>query len=63
MKKMHDDETRRAYLQGIPMRRYGMPDEVAMAAIYLALPGSGYLTGTVFPVDGGFASSGVIKEV
>ncbi len=63
VKKMHDDETRRAYLQGIPMRRYGLPDEVAMAAIYLALPGSSYLTGTVFPVDGGFASSGVIKEV
>ena len=62
VKKMHDKETRRAYIQGIPMDRYGTTEEVAMAAVYLALPGSSYLTGTVFPVDGGFASSGVMKK-
>ena len=62
VKKMHDEETRRAYIQGIPMQRYGTPQEVAMAAFYLALPGSSYLTGTVFPVDGGFVSSGVMKK-
>ena len=62
VKKMHDEETRRAYIQGIPMQRYGTPQEVAMAAVYLALPGSSYLTGIVFPVDGGFASSGVMKK-
>ena len=62
VKKMHDAETRRAYLQGIPMDRYGAPEEVAAAAVYLALPQSGYISGVTLPVDGGFMASGVIKR-
>ena len=62
VRKMHDAETRRAYLQGIPMDRYGTPEEVAAAAVYLALPESRYITGVTLPIDGGFASSGVIKN-
>ncbi|MGI9353186.1 MAG: SDR family NAD(P)-dependent oxidoreductase [Rhizobiaceae bacterium] len=62
VKKMHDEETRRAYLAGIPMNRYGTPDEVAAAAIYFALPQSSYITGVTLPVDGGFDASGVIKN-
>ena len=62
VKEMHDEETRRAYLQAIPMGRYGTPAEVAAAAVYLALPQSGYITGITLPVDGGFMSSGVIKQ-
>ncbi len=62
VQKMHDAETRRAYLQGIPMDRYGVPEEIAAAAVYLALPQSGYITGVTLPVDGGFMSSGVIKR-
>ena len=62
VKAMHDAETRRAYLQAIPMDRYGLPEEVAAAAVYLALPESRYITGVTFPVDGGFVSSGVIKQ-
>lgn len=63
VKKMHDEETRRAYLAGIPMNRYGRPEEVAAAAVYLALPQSSYITGINLPVDGGFDASGVIKHV
>jgi len=62
VKKMHDAETRRAYLAGIPMNRYGTPQDVAAAAICLALPQSAYITGVTLPVDGGFAASGVIKN-
>ncbi len=62
VRKMHDAETRRAYLQAIPMGRYGIPEEVAAAAVYLAMPQSGYITGITLPVDGGFMSSGVIKQ-
>ena len=62
VQKMHDAETRRAYLQAIPMGRYGLPEEVAAAAVYLALPQSSYITGIALPVDGGFMSSGVIKN-
>ena len=63
VRKMHDKETRRAYLIGIPMDRYGTPDEVAAAAVYLAIPESRYITGITLPVDGGFVSSGVIKNI
>ncbi|MEX3011022.1 SDR family NAD(P)-dependent oxidoreductase [Hoeflea sp. TYP-13] len=62
VKKMHDAETRRAYLDGIPMDRYGTPEEVAAAAVYLAMPQSSYITGVTLPVDGGFDASGVIKR-
>lgn len=62
VQKMHDSETRRAYLQRIPMNRYGAPEEVAAAAVCLALPESSYITGVTLAVDGGFISGGVIKE-
>ncbi len=61
-RKMYDDETRRAYDRSIPMRRFALPEEVAHAALFLALPQSGYITGITLPVDGGFSSSGVIKR-
>ena len=62
VQKMHDTETRRAYLQRIPMNLYGAPEEVAAAAVCLALPESSYITGVTLAVDGGFLSGGVIKE-
>lgn len=62
VKQMHDEETRRAYLSGIPMDRYGTPEEVAAAAVYLALPQSAYITGVNLAVDGGFEAAGVIKH-
>lgn len=62
VKKMHDEETRRAYLAGIPMDRYGTPEEVAAAAVYLALPQSRYITGVNLAIDGGFEAAGVIKN-
>ena len=61
-RKMYDEETRRAYDRAIPMRRFALPEEVAHAAVFLALPQSGYITGVTLPVDGGFTSSGVIKR-
>ena len=37
----------------IPMGRYGEPEELADLAVFLASPRAGYITGAVFPVDGG----------
>ncbi len=37
----------------VPLRRYGMPEEVAHATLNFALPASSYLNGVVLPVDGG----------
>ena len=62
VREMHDAETRRAYLQSVPMNRYGAPEEVAAAALYLALPQSGYINGVTLPVDGGFDAGGVLKR-
>ncbi len=44
----------------VPMQRFGTPDEIAGLAAWLASPLSGFATGAVIPVDGGFtAFSGV----
>jgi 3-oxoacyl-[acyl-carrier protein] reductase len=40
-------------LASVPLARYGKVDEVAAAAVYLASPLAGYLSGVVLPVDGG----------
>jgi 3-oxoacyl-[acyl-carrier protein] reductase len=37
----------------VPLRRYGIPEEVAHVILSVVLPASSYLTGAVIPVDGG----------
>ncbi len=34
--RMHSEETRRVYRAGIPLDRYGTPDETAFCAVFLA---------------------------
>jgi NAD(P)-dependent dehydrogenase (short-subunit alcohol dehydrogenase family) len=46
-----------ALLRQIPLRRLGTPSEIVGLAILLASPASSYITGSVFSIDGGFASS------
>jgi len=41
------------YLKVIPLGRWGTPQEVAEAVVFLALPQSGYITGHVLAVNGG----------
>jgi NAD(P)-dependent dehydrogenase (short-subunit alcohol dehydrogenase family) len=39
--------------QQIPLRRLGIPDDIATAALFLASDASSWITGQVFVVDGG----------
>jgi len=42
-----------------PMGRFGEPDELVGAAIYLASPAARYVTGEIIRVDGGFLARGL----
>lgn len=41
-------------LDRLPVGRWGQPDDVANAVIFLALPASSFITGTTIVVDGGW---------
>lgn len=62
VKEMHSPETRINYRRAVPMDRYGEPEEVAHAALYLASPGASYVTGHILAVDGGFLAAGVLNK-
>jgi NAD(P)-dependent dehydrogenase (short-subunit alcohol dehydrogenase family) len=44
----------KAFLATIPLGRAGTPDDVAMAALFLATEASDYVTGTTIVADGGY---------
>ncbi len=47
-----------AFMQRIPLERFGDAAEVARAAIFLASDWASYITGAVLPVDGGWSAFG-----
>ncbi|MFL5528945.1 MAG: SDR family NAD(P)-dependent oxidoreductase [Gemmatimonadaceae bacterium] len=46
-------------LMRTPMRRFGLPEELAGAAVFLASEAASFVTGHLLAVDGGFLASGV----
>jgi len=48
-----DEATAKAYRASVPMRRFGTPDEVASAVLYLASPEASYVNGATLEVTGG----------
>ncbi len=59
-KAMHTRETVEAYHRLIPQRRYGEPADIGAAAVFLASPEAGYITGHTLNVDGGFLAAGLM---
>jgi len=52
-----EDEVRARKSEGIPLRRYGEPEEFGRTAAFLLSPAASYVTGAMVPVDGGAISS------
>ena len=56
---VNNTERGREQLARTPMGRFGHPDEVVGAAIYLASDETSFVTGEILAVDGGYLASGV----
>jgi 3-oxoacyl-[acyl-carrier protein] reductase len=51
-----DDESKEKYARRrVPLRRYGVPEEVAQMTLNLCLPASSFVNGAHIPVDGGMS--------
>jgi meso-butanediol dehydrogenase/(S,S)-butanediol dehydrogenase/diacetyl reductase len=53
---MKDEALMQEWSKGYPIGRFGKPEDVASACLFLASDGSSFITGTVLPVDGGFTA-------
>ncbi len=47
------ESVRKAFLDQIPMGRFGTPEDVAELAVYLSSDGASYVTGQVIGINGG----------
>ncbi len=50
------DDTEKAVLARVPMQRWGRPDEIAAAALFLASDASSFMTGQSLIIDGGLSA-------
>jgi len=49
---------RETYLRGIPLQRLGVPEDIKGLVVFLASDASAFITGAVFPLDGGNTALG-----
>lgn len=50
-----DSERRNRILARTPMKKFGQPQDIGWAAVYLCSPAAGFVTGICLPVDGGIS--------
>ena len=50
------DEVRKAFAERLPAERYGEPHEVAALVAFLASDEASYITGSLYPIDGGYSA-------
>lgn len=62
MKYLDTEEKRRRRLVHVPMGRFGEPEEIASAALWLASDEASFVTGATFVVDGGITAAYVTPE-
>lgn len=56
MKHFIDEERKAKILNHTPMGRFGQPEELIGAALWLASDAAGFVTGAIITVDGGFTA-------
>ena len=54
-KNFIDEDRKKAILGHTPMGRFGTPDELTGAILWLASDASGFVTGAEIAVDGGYS--------
>jgi NAD(P)-dependent dehydrogenase (short-subunit alcohol dehydrogenase family) len=47
------EETKRQHTEGVPMQRWGKPEDILNTALFLASPASSFITGQTILVNGG----------
>ncbi len=55
---LNNPEAMAAECDGIPMKRFGKPEEIAALAVSLASTAGAYITGAIIPLDGGSSLTG-----
>ena len=49
-----DPENMKKFINRIPLRRIGLPEDMAGLCVFLASEASGYVTGQTITIDGGW---------
>ena len=53
---MKDEDLMKEWSKDYPIGRFGAPEDIANACLYLASDESSFVTGVALPVDGGFTA-------
>jgi len=52
--KKEQDKALQEFANRVPLKRMGVPDDIATAAVFLASDAASYITGTALVIDGGY---------